>query len=224
MSSVSARRVILSEVIPGDRFVGMSLILRQGDRFLFGIRPVRQLGGRAVLELTGIGGGLERGDRSMSDGVLREAREEIGCDVRLLSCPQTLVVRSQSDLEWIALEGRERPAAVVFRNYRTPPHRPWHDENQGNACIIVFAADLDGHPWPAMELPYLIWLAPVHILQTAKQDVLMPELLSDGAELILGGSGSPPQDGWARLTDSQEALALALGDDTLTFYASLGKG
>lgn len=211
----------LSEVIPGDRFVGMSLILRQGNRFLFGIRPARQLGGRAVLELTGIGGGLERGDRSISDGVLREAREEIGCDVRLLSCPQTLVVRQQSDFEQVVIGGDERPAAVVFRNYRTPPHRPWDDDHRGQACIIVFAADLLGQPRPAMELPSLIWLTPARILQTARDDVLLRDLLEAGAELIERDPGSAPRDGWTRLTDSQEALALALGDDTVAFYEML---
>lgn len=214
----------LSGIIPGDRFVGMSLILRQGDRFLYGVRPIREVGDRAIHELTGIGGGLEKGDRSLSAGVIREAQEEIGCEVRLLACSETLIVHNQNDIERVAVEDDECPAAVVFRNYRTPPHQPWHQDHRGRACIVVFAAELEGQPRPAMELPYLIWLKPALILRTAREDVLLGDLLNMEAELIGGHSGSVPPDGWARLTDSQEALALALGNNALAFYNAVGQG
>jgi hypothetical protein len=72
-----------------------------------------------------------------------------------------------------------------------------------------------------MELPSLIWLKPGQILQTARDDVRLLNLLNVGAELV-GEPFSPvPIDSWVRLTDSQEALALALDDETLTFYRSL---
>jgi hypothetical protein len=74
-----------------------------------------------------------------------------------------------------------------------------------------------------MELPSLIWLEPVHILETARYDVPLGRLLSTGAALIIGQSGPPPETSLVRLTDSQEALALALGDDTPAFYQSLGE-
>ncbi len=181
----------LRELVPGGIFVGTSLILRQGDRFLYGIRPAREEGGRPILELTGIGGGLEGRDRSLSDGAIREAQEEIGCPVRLLVCSDTLLVRSQTELERVALDGTERPAAVVFRNYRTPPHQPWHEDSAGKACIVVFAAEIDGRPSPVGELPQLIWLKPAHILQTARDDIPLGEMLNTGVELITGTAGSP---------------------------------
>jgi hypothetical protein len=31
----------LREIVPDDIFIGTSLILRQGERFLYGVRPVR---------------------------------------------------------------------------------------------------------------------------------------------------------------------------------------
>lgn len=211
----------LVDIIPGDIFVGTSLILRQENRFLYGVRPMRQVEGCRVLELTGIGGGLEDEDESISAGAIREAQEEMGCGVRLIPCPTTLVVRSRDDVGPITLAGGERPAAVVFRNYRTPPHQPWHTENQGAACLIVFLAEIQGQPRPAMELPYLMWLKPEHIFAAAQDDVPLGRLLGAGAELIVGELGHPPEGCWARLTDSQEALALALGDKTPSFYASL---
>ena len=213
----------LSDIVPDGMFLGTSLILRQDDRFLYGIRPPRAEGSRQIIELTGIGGGIEDEDESLVAGALREAQEEIGCGVRLLPCLETIVVRNQDDVERVALQGSERPAAVVFRYYRTPPHRPWHEDNQGEACLVVYLAELDGQPWPTMELPALIWLKPVHILETARHDVPLNKLLSSGAELVESESGLLPEQSWARMTDSQEALTLALGDDGLSFYWQLLK-
>jgi 8-oxo-dGTP pyrophosphatase MutT (NUDIX family) len=221
---VAAKPQHLSDIVPDDvrnpvsPFVGTSLILRQGGRLLYGIRPPRAEGSRQIIELTGIGGGLEDEDESLTVGVLREAQEEIGCGVRLLSCPETIIVHSQDNVERVALQGKERPAAVVFRYYRTPPHQPWHEDNQGEACLVVYLAELDGQPRPAMELPALIWLRPAHVLETAHRDVPLSKLLSSGAELVEGEPGLLPEHSWARMTDSQEALALALEDDGLSFY------
>jgi 8-oxo-dGTP pyrophosphatase MutT (NUDIX family) len=218
MNEVAAKPQRLSDIVPDDVFVGTSLILRQGGQLLYGIRPPRAEGSRQIIELTGIGGGLEDEDESLVAGVLREAKEEIGCSMRLLPCPQTIIVRSQHDVERVALQGEEKPAAVVFRYYRTPPHQPWHEDNQGEACLVVYLAELDGQPWPMMELPALIWLKPVHVLETAHRDVPLNKLLSSGAELVESEPGLLPGHSWARMTDSQEALALALGDDGLSFY------
>ena len=222
MNADNRRLQSLYEIIPDDIFIGTSLILRQRNRFLYGVRPVQEVEGRQILELTGIGGCLENKDNSLSAGALREAQEEIGCRVRLIPCYSTIVVRSQNSVEQVILTDDERPAAVVFRNYRTPSHQPWHEDNQGKECLIVFVAELEGQPWPVMELPYLIWLKSEHVLETAQDDVPLHRLLSSGAELIIGKLGLPPESSWARLTDSQEALALALDNNTSPFYKSLG--
>jgi 8-oxo-dGTP pyrophosphatase MutT (NUDIX family) len=211
----------LSDVIPHDLFIGTSLIIRQGNRFLYGIRSTKQAAGRKFLEITGIGGGLEAQDPSLFAGALRESVEETGCRVNYRPCPTTLIVRGPDQVERAALTGDERPAAVVFRNHRTPPHQPWDPVNQGEACLIVFLADLEGQPRPSMELPYLIWLQPEHILRTAWQDVHLGELLDTGAKLITGNSPAPPKSNWSRMTDSQEALAIALGEAAPSFYRSL---
>jgi 8-oxo-dGTP pyrophosphatase MutT (NUDIX family) len=211
----------LSHLVPEGTFVGTSLVLHRGGRFLYGVRPARAEGRRRVAELTGIGGALEQEDGSLTDGVLREAAEETGCSVRLLPCGETVVVRGQDRVENVALQGEERPAAVVFRRYRTPPHQPWHEDNQGEACLVVFLGELNGHPGPVMELPALMWLTPVQVIQTARQDVPVGMLLDSGAELIENESGVLPGTTWVRLTDSQEALVLALGDDALSFYEAV---
>ncbi len=212
--------------------MGTSLILREtqvpprGDRrFLYGVRPPYREGSQLILELTGIGGAMEEEDESLTIGALREAWEEIGCPVRLLPCDETVIVRGRRDVEKAHLCGEERPAAVVFRGYRTPPHQPWHKENQGEACLVVFLAHLDGEPRPVAEaeLPGLLWLKPAHIVEVARADVPLHSLLGLGAELLEGERVRLPREAWARLTDSQEALALALGEEAIAFYQTMSE-
>ena len=218
MARKSRSIVELSAIVPPDIFVGTSLILRQGVRFLYGIRPTKIEGEDPILELTGIGGGLEEYDQTYSAGVLRESLEEIGSPVQLLTSEETVVVRGPDRISWVEIAGPERPLALVFRNYRTPAHSPWDEDNQGSSCLLVFMAELKEQPEPREELPNLIWLSAEQVLETARRDVYLSFLLMGGAQLVEGRFGPPPLDGLARLTDSQEALALALGDQLVDLY------
>ena len=210
----------LSELIPSDLFVGTSLILRQGERFLYGVRPVKQDGETQILELTGIGGGLEEEDHSYTAGVRREAMEETGSDVAIVDCPTTWIVHGPEQVELTALTGKQRPAALVHRFHRTPPREPWHADNQGAAWLIVFVGELLEQPVPTMELPWLIWLSAEQVVETARRDVPLGDLLANGADLITRPGAPPPPTAVTRLTDSQEALVLALGGRARGVYES----
>ena len=208
----------LADLIPADLFVGTSLILRRGDRFLYGIRPVKMTGKTQILELTGIGGGLEDEDASYTAGARREALEEIDSDVAIVDCHATWIVHGPNQVERVELSGTDRPAALVYRHYRTPAHQPWHVQNQGSAWLVVFLGQLLERPLPTMELPWLIWLPANLIIQSARWDMPLRDLLANGAELISGPSDPPPAQALTRLTDSQEALILALGDKAAGAY------
>ena len=214
----------LPDLIPDDIFTGTSLILRHGGRFLYGLRPSRVEATRQIIELTGIGGRMEEYDNTWTACVLREAQEEMACGVRVIPSCETIVIRGEHDVQRAALTGTEHPAAVVFRRYRTPPHQPWHEHNEGEGCLVVFLSELEGTPSPAMELPALIWLRPAQVVETARRDVLLRHLLAAGAELVESAPAAMPETAWVRLTDSQEALVLALGDDALGFYQELATG
>jgi hypothetical protein len=164
---------------------------------------------------------LEDTDASPAAGVLREALEETGCDVRLLQCRQTWVVRSAHDVTQIRLSGLERPAAVVLGHHRTPPREPWSSEHSGRACLVVYAGEVVAPPRPMMELPALIWLTPAQVVQVAHSDIPLQDLLNGGAELLDGTAKGLPRSASLRLVDSQEALVLGLGDDALAFYGAL---
>lgn len=211
----------LDDLIPSNTFVGTSLILRRGDRFLYGIRPIMMAGRTQILELTGIGGGLEKEDESYTAGVRREAIEETGSDVTIVDCASTWIVPGRQQVEQITLTGDRRPAALVYRHHRTPPRQPWHPDNRGAAWLIVYLGKLQDEPTPTMELPWLIWLSAAQVQQTAHDDVPLRDLLLHGAELITRPADPPPSPAaLTRLTDSQEALALALGERTVAVYES----
>ena len=208
----------LDEIIPAGVFVGTSLILRKDNVYLYGIRPAKMKDGQQILELTGIGGGMEDDDQSLTAGALREALEEIGCRVNLLPCSPTVIVYGKDDIERVIVDGEEKPAAIVFRNHRTPPHQPWHRENQGESCLVVFLADIEGRPSTSDELPHLMWLKPEQILETGRGDVPLSKLLDDGT-VMMGDAFELTADHYlVRLTDSQEAIVLALGDEALSFF------
>ena len=219
----------LEELLPADMFIGTSLVLREGksagsNRFLYGIRPAREEGPRLLLELTGIGGGLEENDASPGAGVLREAQEEIACAVTLIPSSLTLLIKGYNDVSLIQVAGPEQPLAIIYRYHMTPPHSPWHPFNKGSACLVLFLGKLKGRPRPDQELPNLIWLPSTLVLETARRDVPLGELLMAGAALVPGRSGSPSLDSLARMTGSQEALALALDDELPSFYEGLYQG
>ena len=210
----------LDEIIPAGIFIGTSLILKKDDVYLYGIRPAKMKDGQPILELTGIGGGMEDDDQSLTAGALREALEEIGCRVTLLPCSPTVIVYGKDDIERVIVDGDEKPAAIVFRNHRTPPHQPWHRENQGESCLVVFLAEIEGRPSSSDELPHLMWLKPEQILETGRGDVTLSKLLDDGA-VMMGDALELTADHYmVRLTDSQDAIVLAVGDEALVFFQS----
>ncbi len=202
-------------------FVGVSLILPGRSGFLLGGRPLRPSAAGPVLELTGIGGGVTHADRSVTDAARREATEEIGCDVRLLPSTTTLIVRDRDHIEIVSFAGAELPAAIVFLGYRTPPHEPWCPEHRGATCLVVFLAELLGCPRPSAELPLLAWLDPETLCAAACAD--MPFSRLAGGLALLSPAAYPPDGTLVRLTDSQEALILALGDRALPFYRTLAQ-
>ena len=206
--------------MPPGVFIGVSLILPVSGRYLFGIRPPKRHENQAILELTGIGGGVEPSDQSLSHAALRETTEEICCQVQLNSSDSTLIVYDQGRVEAVEIVGVERPAAIVYRNYRTPPHQPWHPNHSGWTCLAVFWGTLIGQPKPCGELPWLLCITERQILETARRDIPLAQLLENEAVLITGKALPPQMNALVRLTDSQEALALALGEGLIRFYKS----
>lgn len=216
----------LAELIPDDMFIGTSLLLREESesgsyRFLYGMRSVKEENNQLIYELTGIGGKLEKSDDSPGAGAIREAQEEMACAVQLVTSSKTLLIQGYNDVRLIEVAGPEKPLAIIFRHHQSPAHSPWHQFNKGKLCLVLFEGKIQGQPRPVSELPRLIWLPARLVLECSRRDVPLGELLLEGAALVPGHSGSPPLDGLARMTDSHEALALALGEKLFPLLGEL---
>jgi 8-oxo-dGTP pyrophosphatase MutT (NUDIX family) len=222
-SRLIAEEPALTRLTDPDTFVGTSLVLPQAGVFLFGMRPLRTSVVGPILEITGIGGALEDYDSTLEDGARREALEEIGCDIRLIPSSDTLLIRGPGTIQHISVVLAPRPAAIVLRNFRTPPHEPWHEYHKDQSCLFVFLAQLLGDPKPSAELPGLIWLNPMQLVELARRDLPFRELEETGARLQWLGCPDTPEATMARLTDSQEALILALGASAHRFYHDLAE-
>ena len=211
----------LLTVISSGIFRGAGLFLASGGRFLCGIRPLRPEHDHLIAQVTAIGGGLQNLDCSFTAGALRESLEEMHCPILFHASAQTLIVRGPAQVEWQRLADPVGPAAVVFRHWHTPPRRPWSVPHDGQQCLVLFEASLAGTPRPSPEIPGLIWLRPAQIVALAHEDVPLQMLLAEGATLLDDPVTPLARTACARLTDSQEALVLALGADALPFYTQL---
>ncbi len=213
--------ISFADMLEPDDFIGAGVLLAEDGRFLCGIRPLRWEDGWPIVQLTAIGGGMEPYDCSLVAGVQRECLEEMRCAIRVHPCAETLVVLGPAQVERRRLADPIGPASVIFRHWHTPPGDPWRVPHDGRQCLILFAGSLVGTPRPSPELPGLIWLRPEQLVATALTPMTLAALLVGGAELLEDPALPLPRTACARLTDSQEALVLALGPAAVSFYEGL---
>lgn len=213
----------LGELVEPDAPRASSLLIAQDGRFLLGCRPPLTERGRILLRLTGIGGWAE-GDESFSATVHREALEETGSDVRLYGWSRTAVVRSPDDVFAVAVTGEPAPVALVFRRFGTAPFDPWSERYSRVAPVAVFAGALEHEPSIAAqhEHPCFIWLYPEQMIALADSDEPLEYLLADGAEVV-GAFEGEPRLALVRLTDSIQALLVALGPRAYAFLGDIAR-
>jgi 8-oxo-dGTP pyrophosphatase MutT (NUDIX family) len=213
----------LSELATAGTPRASSLLIAQDGRFLLGCRPPLTERGRILLRLTGIGGWAE-GAESFSATVHREAQEETGSDVRLFERRRTTIVRSPDDIAAAEFGGEQAPVALVYRRFGTAPFDPWSEQHTMVAPVAVFAGALD-HP-PAIaafhEHPFFMWVYPEQMIALADSDEPLEFLLADGAE-ILGVFEGDPRLAIVRLTDSIQALLVALGSRAYAFLGEIAR-
>jgi 8-oxo-dGTP pyrophosphatase MutT (NUDIX family) len=213
----------LSELAqPGTPRASSQLIAQDG-RFLLGCRPPLSERGRILLRLTGIGGWAE-GAETFSATAHREAQEETGSDVRLFERRRTTVVRSPDDIAATEFGGEQAPVALVYRRFGTAPFDPWSEQHSMVAPVAVFAGALERLPVVAArhEHPFFMWVYPEQMIALADSDEPLEFLLADGAE-ILGTFEGDPRLAIVRLTDSIQALLVALGSRAYAFLGEIAR-
>ena len=171
----------LTDLVPGGGRRGAGIFARHEGQFLFvGERAQRAEGELACIR---VGGGC-RPEESLADCAVREAREEIGCEVSLQHSHQTFVVDERIGMTAHSLE--EAPAPLLVYT------RPVPGESAPCYHNAIFSGSLAAAPRPGPEAETLLLLSEEALLALAEGPLSLSALEAAGARVC---SLSPPGPG-----------------------------
>jgi len=194
---------MIDDFAPDDCEAGVGLILQdEKARYLFFLAGTRHNCPPGELFYAGIGGHREVGEDWL-ECAHREAKEEIGTDVEILSAATAWHIPQHGPVQQVELSDRPRPLALYEMIH--PPGTP----RQGELYrIVIFAARLSGIPrdLPPDEVQGVIALTKEQVIRGLGRKPTLAELLDEGALLVAGGEDVYPQ---VRLYPLGTARALA---------------
>ena len=170
----------LDALMRDDVESGTGLILRdvQG-RYLFAVSGTRFACAPGELFYCGIGGHREAGE-DWEACAHREAREEIGSAIRLLSWDTTWHVLAGRDPEQVCVQALPTPRAV----YEMPP-LPGASSSSLQYTLVIFEGELLDPPLPnRVEVRALLALTPEQVVAGLTRKPSISQLLADGAALV----------------------------------------
>lgn len=193
----------ISDFCPEGSEAGVGLALQdESGRYLF------SLAGRGLYRppgdrfYAGIGGHLEPGEDWLTCAH-REAREEIGMDVGIVSAPITWYIPQAGPARRVEVSDRPRPLALYEMVH--PPGTPRAGELYR---IVVYRAQLYSLPGPLQEdeVMAVIALTREQVIRSLERRPTLAELLTEGARIV---ASVGPVDGQVRLYPLGTAKALA---------------
>jgi 8-oxo-dGTP pyrophosphatase MutT (NUDIX family) len=193
----------IDEFAPQGEEAGVGLAIRvQSGRYLFFLAGTRHHCPPGKLFYAGIGGHRERGE-SWIECAQREAREEVGAVVSIVSSPSTWHMPYQGKAERILLPDEPLPMALyeMIHPYGTPRAGELYR-------LVIFGARLQEQPrdLPAEEVSGLIALTTEQVIEGPARKPTLGQLLGEGAAMVL----EPEEiDRQTRLYPLGTAVALA---------------
>ena len=208
----------IADLIPDDAEAGVGLALQDDEgRYLFFLAGTQHRCPPGELFYAGIGGHREEGEDWLTCAN-REANEEIGTDVEILSAPVTWYVPQRDAVR--QLEVIDRPRPLAFYEMIHPPGTPRAGELYR---IVIYKARLLVVPKDFLsdELLGVIALTAEQVVRGPERKPTLAELIAEGALVVAGGETVDRQ---VRLYPIGTAMALAhvLGCASGSIYCGNG--
>ena len=152
---------------------GNGVIIHYRGRLLFAVGKEafwKTEDGALTITYTGVGGKLEQGE-GFVESTHREAVEELGTEVCLLSAKTTLVYDFDAHTKYfVALHDPVNPAIVYTKTLN----------ERDTLGVCTYLATLNGEPKPSREVPALLLLSEEQL----SEDITLTKLLENGALII----------------------------------------
>lgn len=174
----------MADFVPQDAEAGVGLALQDDEgRYLFFLAGTRHRCSPGELFYAGIGGHREAGEDWLTCAH-REAKEEIGTDVEILSAPVTWYIPQRGSVQQLEVMDRPRPLALYEMIH--PPGTPRAGELYR---IVIYKARLCGLPkdLPSDELLGVIALTAEQVIRGPERKPTLAELIAEGAQVVAGG-------------------------------------
>lgn len=181
-------RISISELTNNTPFCSGVLISREverGPQFLFTLtEPKIIVEGQQVSFVEGIGGGQETGEDTLACA-RREAMEEIGASVEIISSPRTIIETPEVDLSITdTVVDRIKPVVLQVRKASQLLESPFKDGlPTGNTLFItLYLAKLASSLYPT-DVPAILWVDWDTVEQLVR-GVPLQEVLTKGGEIL----------------------------------------
>ncbi|MFQ5871839.1 MAG: NUDIX hydrolase [Candidatus Geothermarchaeales archaeon] len=171
----------IADFVRGDAEAGVGLALQDEDgRYVFSLAGTRRRCRPGELFYAGIGGHREGGEDWLTCAH-REANEEIGTDIEILSAPFTWYVPQHGPIRQLEVTDRPRPLA-----FYEMIHEPGTPRSGELYRIVIYKARLHGLPrdLPRDEVQGVIALTAEQVIRGPERKPSLAELVDEGGMIV----------------------------------------